>query len=39
MFGPVAAPDRDAITGEGERLLTFAAPDAGARDIRFAPIA
>jgi len=39
MFGPVAAPDRDAITCEGERLLTFAAPDAGARDIRFAPIA
>jgi hypothetical protein len=39
MFGPVAAPDRDAITGEGERMLAFAGPDARARDIRFAPLA
>jgi hypothetical protein len=38
MFGPAAVADRDAITGEGERMLAFAAPDAGARDIRFAPI-
>jgi Winged helix DNA-binding domain len=38
MFGPVAAADRDAITGEGERLLAFAAPDARTRGIRFAPL-
>lgn len=39
MFGPVSAPDRDAITGEGARMLAFAAPEAGERDIRCAPIA
>jgi hypothetical protein len=38
MFGPVAPADRDAITGEGERMLAFAAPDAGALDVRFAPV-
>jgi hypothetical protein len=38
MFGPVAPADRDAITGEGEGMLAFAAPDAGARDVRFAPV-
>lgn len=39
VFGPVSAADRDALTAEGERMLEFAAPDAEARDIRFAPIA
>lgn len=38
MFEPVARRDRDAITSEGERLLSFAAPDAPGSDIRFAPI-
>ncbi len=39
MFGPASTPDRDAVTAEGERLLAFAAPEARARDIRFAPAA
>jgi hypothetical protein len=38
MFEPVARRDRDAITGEGERLLAFAVPDSHGSDIRFAPI-
>jgi hypothetical protein len=33
----VSAGDRDAITGEGSRMLGFAAPDAP-HDIRFAPL-
>lgn len=37
MFGPVAAPDRDAITAEAERLLGFAAPGDG-HEIRFGPL-
>jgi len=39
MFEPVGAGERDAIIAEGERLLAFAAPDAPAHDIRFAPLA
>jgi len=39
LFEPVAAGTRDAITEEGERLLAFAAPEAGLRDIRFGPLA
>jgi hypothetical protein len=39
MFGSASTPDRDAVTAEGERLLAFAAPEARARDIRFAPVA
>jgi len=39
LFEPIAAPDRAAVASEGERLLAFAAPDAGAHDIRFAPAA
>jgi Winged helix DNA-binding domain len=38
MFETVGAGDRDAIVAEGEHLLAFAAPDASARDIRFAPL-
>jgi hypothetical protein len=34
LFGPVARADRDEIGHEGERLLAFAAPEAGTRDIR-----
>ncbi|MGI8333991.1 winged helix DNA-binding domain-containing protein [Actinomadura scrupuli] len=34
-FGPL--PDQDAIAGEGERLLAFAAADAAVHEIRFAP--
>jgi hypothetical protein len=36
MFEPSGARDRDAVTDEGGRLLAFAAPEAPARDIRFA---
>jgi hypothetical protein len=39
LFGPLGPGDRDAVTGEGGRLLAFAAPEAGAHDLRFAPIA
>jgi hypothetical protein len=34
----VSAGDRDAITGEGLRMLAFAAPDAPAHDVRFASL-
>jgi DNA glycosylase AlkZ-like len=30
--------DRDAITGEAGRVLTFAAPQAGAHEVRFAAL-
>jgi Winged helix DNA-binding domain len=39
LFGPLGPRDRDAVTDEGGRLLAFAAPEAGSRDIRFAPLA
>ena len=39
LFQPLRPRDRDAVTGEGGRLLAFAAPDAPAHDIRFAPLA
>jgi Winged helix DNA-binding domain len=35
-FGPLGRRDRDAVAGEGERLLGFAAPDVPGPDIRFA---
>ena len=35
-FGPLSRRDRSALTAEGRRLLTFVAPDAPARDVRFA---
>jgi hypothetical protein len=35
MFGP--ARERDALTAEAERVLTFAAPGA-VHDIRFGPL-
>ncbi|HEU0077066.1 MAG TPA: winged helix DNA-binding domain-containing protein [Longimicrobiaceae bacterium] len=35
-FAPLAADDEAALAAEGERLLDFAAPDAPAREIRFA---
>jgi Winged helix DNA-binding domain len=35
LFAPLAERDRDGVAEEGERLLAFAAADAGARDIRF----
>ena len=38
-FGPVSAPDRQALTKEAQRLLGFAAAGAAQHDIRFAPIA
>jgi len=38
LFGPLPRSDRDALEAEGERLLLFAAPDAAARDIRYAPL-
>jgi hypothetical protein len=34
----VSARDRDAITAEGLRMLTFAAPETPSRDVRFAPL-
>jgi hypothetical protein len=34
-FTPLAAPDRDALAEEGERLLAFVAPDSTAREVRF----
>ncbi|MGW7640345.1 winged helix DNA-binding domain-containing protein [Streptomyces decoyicus] len=36
-FTPLGAPDRAALSEEGARLLAFAAADARAHDIRFAP--
>jgi hypothetical protein len=39
LFGPLGPRDRDAVADEGGRLLAFAAPEAGAREIRFAPLA
>lgn len=38
MFEPLGDRDRDAIIAEGGRLLAFAAPDAPAHDIQFAPL-
>jgi hypothetical protein len=38
MFETASEGDRDAIVTEGEHLLAFAAPDAPARDIRFAAL-
>jgi hypothetical protein len=38
MFEPVGSRDHAAVAREGERLLSFAAPDAQGNDIRFAPI-
>lgn len=34
-YGTISTASRDAIVTEGHRLLDFAAPDAGARDVRF----
>jgi Winged helix DNA-binding domain len=39
LFEPVAGRVREAVVGEGGRLLAFAAPDAPAHDIRFGPVA
>ncbi len=39
LFGPLRPRDRDRVTDEGGRLLAFAAPEAGAHDNRFAPLA
>jgi len=39
LFGTLGPRDRDAVTGEGARLLAFAAPEAGAHEIRFASLA
>ncbi len=36
-FAPLPAQDRAALAEEGGRLLAFAAADAGARDVQFAP--
>jgi hypothetical protein len=36
-FGKISARDRDAITDEARRMLAFAAPEAAATDVRFAP--
>jgi len=38
-FGPISARDREAVTREADRLLGFAAADAGKHEIRFAAIA
>lgn len=35
-FAPLAATDRDAVAAEGERLLAFAAAEAGVREVGFA---
>ncbi len=35
LFGPIAAPDRDALAAEGARLLTFTAADAASQEIAF----
>ncbi len=34
-FEPLSGRDRDALAEEGARLLAFAAPDAGATEVRF----
>jgi hypothetical protein len=34
-FAPLAAPDRDALAEEGERLLAFVAPESVSREARF----
>ena len=39
LIGPLGPRDREAVTDEGGRLLAFAAPEAGPREIRFAPLA
>jgi Winged helix DNA-binding domain len=39
LFEPLAGRVRDAVAGEGGRLLAFAAPNAPAHDIRFGPVA
>jgi Winged helix DNA-binding domain len=36
-YVPLAAPERDALTEEGARLLEFAAAGAGSREVRIAP--
>jgi hypothetical protein len=36
-FAPLSPQDREAVSEEGARLLTFAAGDAAARDIQFVP--
>jgi hypothetical protein len=36
-FRLLTSPSRTAITSEGLRLLDFARPDAGGRDVRFEP--
>jgi hypothetical protein len=36
-FEPLSARDRDAVAEEGDRLLAFAAADASARNVQFAP--
>jgi len=36
-FARLRKQDRDALAGEGERLLAFAADDVQARDVRFGP--
>lgn len=33
LFGPIAAPDRDALAAEGARLLTFTAADAASQEF------
>jgi hypothetical protein len=37
-FAPLAAPDRDALIEEGERLLAFAAAGTRVHDITVAPM-
>jgi Winged helix DNA-binding domain len=39
LFGRLGPRDRDAVTGEGARLLAFAAPEDAAHEIRFASLA
>jgi hypothetical protein len=38
-FAPISRPDQAAIAREGQRLLDFARPEAGASDIRFESVA
>ncbi len=37
LFGPLSAAHRDALELEGQRLLSFAAPEAVTHDIRYTP--